>query len=473
MTFKFDLEPPYGAKNDVDLRRWLTRLWNLLHGWFNKLYSLGFGLTLNTDDEVEVDTAVISIVPTGTGFPHVTAGVMDPAAKLVDTADVNDDQITFAKMQELNASTIMGRGTSGAGNPQELTLSSELGISGGTIIRIASNGITNAFLRDSVALSVIGRSVNSTGDPADISAAAGGSGVLRESGSTLGFATLVTANIGNSQITFAKIQNITTDRLVGRDTAGTGATEEIAVSGGIEFTGATAIRTSAFTGDVTKAAGGTALTIANDAVTYAKMQNVTASRILGRGDSGSGDPQELTADQGVDISGTVVIGPRRYTNTSVPAGNTIANTTTETAITDEYTIPANKAAAGVLIRIKMWGVYGSAFGAPTLRIKIKMGSTVMIDTTAFTVAGSITDGGWMFEGQLHVFTAGASGTVEAQGVVFMRSTAVIDITAFAPNTATITGIDTTVTEKITATFQWGTADAANTITVRLFSVEIE
>lgn len=39
MTFKLDLEPPKGAKYDPNLRTWLTRLWNLLHGWFNKVYS--------------------------------------------------------------------------------------------------------------------------------------------------------------------------------------------------------------------------------------------------------------------------------------------------------------------------------------------------------------------------------------------------------------------------------------------------
>ncbi len=45
-------------------------------------------------------------------------------------------------------------------------------------------------------------------------------------------------------------------------------------------------------------------TINNDAVTYAKMQNVVGSRLLGRGSSGSGDPQELTVDNSLTISGT-------------------------------------------------------------------------------------------------------------------------------------------------------------------------
>lgn len=48
-------------------------------------------------------------------------------------------------------------------------------------------------------------------------------------------------------------------------------------------------------GDV---AGATTLTIANDAVTYAKMQNVSATaRIIGRNTAGAGDMEELTAAQ--------------------------------------------------------------------------------------------------------------------------------------------------------------------------------
>lgn len=76
---------------------------------------------------------------------------------------------------------------------------------------------------------------------------------------------------GNDYTTFAKMQNISTDKLIGRDTASTGDPEQIGVSGGIEFTGSGAIQTSAFTGDVTKSAGGTATTIANDAVSFIKM----------------------------------------------------------------------------------------------------------------------------------------------------------------------------------------------------------
>jgi len=89
--------------------------------------------------------------------------------------------------------------------------------------------------------------------------------------------------------------SLATDRLLGRDTAGTGAPEALTVGGGLEFTGTGGIQRSALTGDVTASAGSNATTIANDAVSYAKMQNVSAtSRVLGRVTAGAGDVEELT-----------------------------------------------------------------------------------------------------------------------------------------------------------------------------------
>ena len=59
-------------------------------------------------------------------------------------------------------------------------------------------------------------------------------------------------------------------------------------------------------GDITVSGSGTVWTIDNNAVTYAKMQDVSAaSRLLGRGSAaGSGDPQEITAGFGAAFDGT-------------------------------------------------------------------------------------------------------------------------------------------------------------------------
>lgn len=114
-------------------------------------------------------------------------------------------------------------------------------------------------------------------------------------------ATTIAANA----VSFAKFQQIGTDKLLGRDTAGTGNVEELAAGGGLEFTGTGGVQRSALTGDVTAAAGSNATTIANDAVTNAKAANMAQSTIKGRAvGAGTGDPTDLTAAEATAILNT-------------------------------------------------------------------------------------------------------------------------------------------------------------------------
>lgn len=93
---------------------------------------------------------------------------------------------------------------------------------------IVTNSVGNTQLRQGGALSLIGRSANSTGNVADIAATAASGAVLRENGSTIGFGTIATAGIADSAVTYAKVQNVSaTDRLLGRSTAGAGVVEEV------------------------------------------------------------------------------------------------------------------------------------------------------------------------------------------------------------------------------------------------------
>ena len=69
---------------------------------------------------------------------------------------------------------------------------------GGTVMTIDANVVSNTKLRDSAAISVIGRSVNSVGDPADIAAASTGD-VLRVAGAppVLGFGAIPESSVTN------------------------------------------------------------------------------------------------------------------------------------------------------------------------------------------------------------------------------------------------------------------------------------
>jgi len=152
--------------------------------------------------------------------------------------------------------------------------------------------------------------------------------------------TVTTAKIVNDAVTYAKIQNVTaTDRLLGRSTAGAGDVEEITctafgrsliddadASAGRTTLGLVAIASSGSGSDITSGTvayarlpvGTTTSTVcagddarlsdartptdgsvstaklADDAVTYAKLQNVSVTdRLLGRATAGAGDVEEI------------------------------------------------------------------------------------------------------------------------------------------------------------------------------------
>lgn len=84
-----------------------------------------------------------------------------------------------------------------------VTLCSTLNLSGKTVT-LPNNAVGNAHLRDSAGLSVIGRSADSSGDPADIVAGTDGH-VLRRSGAAVGFGQVVTAGIADGAVTAGKI----------------------------------------------------------------------------------------------------------------------------------------------------------------------------------------------------------------------------------------------------------------------------
>lgn len=244
------------------------------------------------------------------------------------------------------------------------------------------------------------------------------------------------------------LTSIATDRLVGRDTAGTGDSEQITVGGGIEFTGSGGVQTSAFTGDVTKPAGGTAQTIANDAVTFAKMQNIATDRLIGRDTASSGDPEEISVGGGLEFSGSGGVQRSALTgDVTASAGSgatTIANDAVTTAkiINDAVTYAKlqNVSAASRLLG------RGSASGAGDAE-ELTIGSGLSLSGTA--LAALITSA------IRQIVSAAASGNFSTTSATLVDVTnAAISITTGASATVLVIATIPVRVSSNSAFFDW-------------------
>lgn len=92
-------------------------------------------------------------------------------------------------------------------------------------------------------------------------------------------------------------------------------TDSTTVTANWATSGQVAFERAALTGDVTASANSNTTTIANSAVTYAKIQNVSATdRILGRSSAGSGVVQEITCTSfGRDLLDDTSVSAQRTT----------------------------------------------------------------------------------------------------------------------------------------------------------------
>lgn len=226
------------------------------------------------------------------------------ANNAVVTARIADNNVTMAKIEDIATDSLIGRDTAGTGDPEVVTVTGGIEFTGTGSIR------TSAF----------------TGD---VTKAAGGTAL------TIGTGAVTTGKIADANVTYAKIQNIPTDRLLGRDTAASGVVEEITVGGGLEWTGSGGIQSSAYTGNVTKTAGGTVLTIASGVVTNAMLVNVSTATIKGRATAGTGVVEDLTGAQvkGIlaitagDVSGfDTQVRTNRLDQMAVPTASVSMNT---------------------------------------------------------------------------------------------------------------------------------------------------
>jgi hypothetical protein len=124
----------------------------------------------------------------------------------------------------------------------------------------------------------------------------------------------VATTIGNNVVTNPKLADMATSRIKGRLTAGTGDPEDLTAADVRTLLSLANIATSGdandleqgiipdermpnLTGDVTTSEGAVATTIANNAVSNAKLADMATARFKGRTSAGTGDPEDLTGTQ--------------------------------------------------------------------------------------------------------------------------------------------------------------------------------
>lgn len=159
-------------------------------------------------------------------------------------------------------------------------------------------------------------------------------------------------------------------------------------------------------------------------------------------------------------------------NTSVPVGNTFTNTAAENIFASNATIPANECKTGKVYRVTASGTYGTqGLTAPSLTIRLKFGTTDIIATPANATSAGATSRQWTLNAAIICQTApSATATVEGNGSITRYTSAVAGVSWEFDSTAPVT-VDTTVAQTVQLSAQFGTANAANTITLRQFIME--
>jgi hypothetical protein len=209
----------------------------------------------------------------------------------------------FSTVTTSNTDKLLGRDTAAGGAVEEIALSSDMEFTGASAIRVAAYS------------------------GGDITKTAGATSA------TITANAVTTAKILDANVTLAKMANITTDSLIGRDTAASGVPEVITLDTTLVMNGSQVLGRAALTGDVTTSAN--AATIANSVVTNAKLANMAASSFKGNNTGGSAVALDLTTTQAksllaianTDVSGLgtlATVSNLTGNVTSVGAATTIA-----------------------------------------------------------------------------------------------------------------------------------------------------
>jgi hypothetical protein len=152
----------------------------------------------------------------------------------------------------------------------------------------------------------------------------------------------------------------------------------------------------------------------------------------------------------------------------------ITNTTTETSLINggvgTLTVPANGFTVGDSFTAVMAGILNAA-NNQTIRIRVKAGSVVLLDSGVQSIT-NITNDVFSLNVDFTIRAIGAAGvaSIVSLGTFHYVKTTNASTQGFAFNTVNSTTFDTTISNTLSITVQWGAANAGNSIYSDIFTL---
>ena len=182
------------------------------------------------------------------------------------------------------------------------------------------------------------------------------------------------------------------------------------------------------------------------------------------------------ADDGTKTTVTIP-GPVATTNFGLFAqtanSTPITNTTTETSLINggvgSLTVPANGFTVGDSFRAVFGGVM-NANNNQTIRIRVRTGGIVLLDSGLQNLGSSVINDVWSLNIDFTIRQIGAAGvaSIVSLGAFHYTKTNNASVQGFGFNVVNNTTFDTTISNTLDVTAQWGSASTGNNIYSDIF-----
>jgi hypothetical protein len=206
-------------------------------------------------------------------------------------------------------------------------------------------------------------------------------------------------------------------------------------------------------------------------------QNITGSLTVSGLTAGSFTDSAVVINPTTNLFGTMPQGLRTTYGLFSQTGNsiTVSGTTTESSLIDggvgTLSVPANGFTIGDSFRGDMGGVI-SAANNQTIRIRVKSGNAIFLDSGTQTLSSSISDAIFTLSLNFGIRNIGVAGvaSIVCLGRFSYAKSNNGTVEGFGFNTVNNTTFDTTINNTLEITIQWGSTNVGNIIYSDLFTL---